>query len=312
MGSGTNRVTSFLIGELHFYNQTSAGTPTLDPSASFAFEAGTVLASNRTATAISVKLPTNVSTNLNRSPVAQESFTAFAASTNLTSFQAAFPSGDYVFNVQGTPAEQVTVNFPASLTQPAAPHVNNYPAAQAVDASRPFLLSWDAFAGGTAADFIAVQIGDVFRTADIGQSNALAGTATSISIPAGTLQPLTNYPSSVVFYRFLATTNGAGTEASEVFRATSTQFTLVTVVVLPPVPLVLTNAAWSANGLTFEVTSSESQALTVEYSTTLAPGSWEKLVSTNSATGRVQISDPASKTDPNRTYRARKSLVDNP
>ncbi len=302
-GSGTNRITSFIAGHLFLYEQSSPSAATPSPDYSYGFSADTTLASNRTATAISVTLPTSVVKMLSQSPTAPEDYYTFDGTSNLTTFQAEYPSGNYVFNVQAaTSNQQVTVTLPSSMLQPPAPHVTNYAAAQTVDATQAFTLGWDAFAGGTAADYISVTVGDVFKTAEFGTTNALDGTATSVTLPAATLQANTNYDASVTFYRLIATTNA--TYATEAFRATSTHFTLTTTsgVIVQPA---LTNPTWTAGGFSFDVTSAAGQALTVEYSTTLQPGGWSTLVTTNSATGDVKITDPAAAANPQRFYRAR-------
>jgi hypothetical protein len=302
-GSGTNRITSFVVGHVFYYDQTSTAAPTLDPNISYAFTADTTLASNRTATAVTLLLPTSALKTLAQSPTRPETYYLVDGSTNLATFQATYPSGSHSFNVQAaTSNQQVSVNLPASLLQPGAPHVNNFMAAQAVDATQAFTLSWDAFPGGTTADYIAVTVGDVFTTVNPPATNALNGTATSVVIPAGTLPTANNYDATVTFYRFIANTNA--TYATEAFRATATQFALSTTSGAT-VPLVLTNATWASGLFSFDVTSAAGQTLTVEYSTSLQAGSWNTLVTTNSATGDVKITDPAPVTNPCRFYRAR-------
>jgi hypothetical protein len=302
-GSGTNRVTSFIVGQIFYYDQTSTAAPVLDTNIGYAFDAATTLASNRTATAISLMLPTSALKTLSQNPAAPESYYLVDGTTNLATFQATYPSGNYGFNVQAaTSNQQVTVNLPSSLVQPPAPHVNNFAAAQAVDVTQPFTLSWDTFSGGTTADYIAVTVGDVFGTVNPPATNALNGTATSVVIPAGTLQADTQYDATITFFRMIANTNT--TYVTEAFRATATQFTLSTFSGAA-VPLVLTNAAWASGVFSFDVTSAAGQTLTVEYSTALQPGSWNTLLTTNSAPGDVKITDPAPVTNPRRFYRAR-------
>jgi len=46
------------------------------------------------------------------------------------------------------------------LALPNAPHVNNYAAAQTINAGAAFTLAWDPFVGGTATDSITVQVLD--------------------------------------------------------------------------------------------------------------------------------------------------------
>jgi methionine-rich copper-binding protein CopC len=69
--------------------------------------------------------------------------------------------------------------------------------------------------------------------------------------------------------------------------------------------LTLTNAIWSGGMFAFDVTSQAGQALTVEYSSTLLPNQWQTLLTTNSPTGQVHITDPQSSTNRHLFYRAR-------
>jgi hypothetical protein len=68
--------------------------------------------------------------------------------------------------------------------------------------------------------------------------------------------------------------------------------------------LSLASPVWSGGALTFAITASPGQTITVEYSTTLEPGSWTTLVRTNSGSGTVTVTDTPSKTVPARFYRA--------
>src|SRR4029079_6610963 len=128
--------TTFSVGKLYFYEQLGTGASTPSPDVSYAFIASTSLASNRTASAATVTIPGSSSpTVLSQNPGAHEVWSFFTFGTNQTAFESTFPQGDYAFNVTGTPANaQVTVNLPASMPQPNAPHVLNFAAAQAVNA----------------------------------------------------------------------------------------------------------------------------------------------------------------------------------
>jgi methionine-rich copper-binding protein CopC len=69
--------------------------------------------------------------------------------------------------------------------------------------------------------------------------------------------------------------------------------------------LTLTNTIWSGGMFAFDVTSQAGQTLTVEYSSTLLSNQWQTLLTTNSPTGRVHITDPQSSTNRYLFYRAR-------
>ena len=303
-GAGTNKLTAFSLGKVHFYNQTSSAAPTLDPDLPYNFNATTTLASNRSATGVTLTLPTSAVSNLTQNFIHSESFYLFETKTNLTTFNTTFPSGNYVFNVVAATSNQlVTVNFPASFAQPSAPHATNFAAAQAVNATQPFRLGWDAFTGGTAADYIYVSVGQVFATPSPGTAGASNGTATSVLIPAGTLQAGTNYDVTIGFYRATTTSNASYTTA--VYLGTSTDFTLLTTGGASLGPLVFTNLT-RAGGLTgFDVRSATGQSFTVEYSVTLLTNQWQTLLTTNSASGLLHLTHSA--TNKYLFYRARKN-----
>ncbi len=262
-GSGTNKITTFGVGTLWFFDQAGSGAPTPDPEISYSFEALTTLASNRTATSISLTLPTGAVTNLQSIPTKPEDFNLLEFGTNLASFQAAYPSGDYLFNVQAAVSNQTrTVTLPASLTQPSVPHAANFTAAQAVDATQPFTLDWDAFVASAATASIGLEISNP-HTGQMLFSNGFPATATSALIPAGTLQAGSNYSATLTFDNVLGSTNA--TDATVAFRATLTRFTVTTTGGGATGTLVLTNAAWSAGTFSFDVASPPGQTFTVEY-----------------------------------------------
>ncbi|MGH7969731.1 MAG: Ig-like domain-containing protein, partial [Limisphaerales bacterium] len=189
-GSGTNRVTTFTLGKIYVYDQTLAGTPTADTNVPYAFEAVTGLASNRTATTITLTLPANGGTsNLTQNFVAHEDYYLFYYTTSSNELETTFPAGSYNFNVMAATSNQtVSVALMPASNQPNAPHVSNFAEAQSVNAAQPFTLKWDGFTGGTSGDYISVHVSggiEVWKTGDFGSTNALPGTATSVTIPAG-------------------------------------------------------------------------------------------------------------------------------
>jgi hypothetical protein len=229
-----------------------------------------------------------------------------SVSLNLATFDATFPNGNYTFTVQApTSNQQVTVNLPASVTQPPVPHLSNFTAAQSVDASQPFTVRWDALPGGGASEYIFVQVGTAFRTPEPGSPGALYGTATSVVIPAGTLQPNTPYEGTLGFYR--ASTNTFGTShVTAAFRATFIRFSLVTSGP-PGGALILTNTAWNGFFFSFDVLSAPGQRYIVD-SATSANGPWLPLLTTNAPpSGRVEVFDLNSFNARSLFYRARNS-----
>ena len=108
-GSGTNRITTFTLGKTYNYQQDSAGVPTLDTNAPFTFGAVTSLASNRTATAISLKLPGGSGSNLTQNIFEKESFYMIYFTSSSNSLEGTFPQGDYSFTVTAAAAAYYAV-----------------------------------------------------------------------------------------------------------------------------------------------------------------------------------------------------------
>lgn len=306
-GSGTNAITSFSVGKVHHYNQTSAGTPTLDPASPYGFSGVTALSSNRTAMSVTLALPTGSVSNLTHLPPPQaEMFILAAFDTSLSNYDATFPAGHYSFFVQAASSNQtVVVNLPTtnSLAQPGAPHLTNYLAAQAVNPSQAFVLGWDAFPGGTAADYIDVDVDTAYHSPEPGLPGALTGTARTFTIPAGTLQPNSNYLARVGFFHYVGATNAS--YATAAYRATYTEFSMITTSGSATGPLILTNAAYVPANFSFDVLCSTGQTVTVEYRTNLAAGQWTTLLTTNSPGSRFRAVAPQAATNRFLFFRAR-------
>ena len=235
--------------------------------------------------------------------MAREVYTFVDSKSDLASFDSTYPSGDYVFTISSnSTSAQITATLSASMTQPNAPRVSNFDAAQAVDPSQPFTLSWDSFQGGTAADFVSVDVGGLFRSGNPGEPGALNGTATSVTIPAGKLQANTDYDVILGFYRVTGHTNAP--VASAAFRATVTLLNLSTSNGPSTGSLILSNPARTGSTFSFDVTTSAGQTITVESSADMAPSSWTPVLTTNSPGTKVHITAPPS-TAPHLFYRAR-------
>lgn len=205
--------------------------------------------------------------------------------TSSNAFETAFPQGTYTFNVSATASNQtVPVLLPPGMTQPNPPHITNFLAAQA------FTLGWDAFVGGTSADYIAVFIGNnAWKTPDPGTAGALNGTATTVTIPANSLQANSNYSATIGFYHMLIVSNA--TYVTEAYRATATLFTLNTAGSVRPG---VTNVVCSGGSRSFDVLTAAGQFLTVVSTTNCALplAQWPTLLTTNSPGARVHIIDP--------------------
>lgn len=126
-----------------------------------------------------------------------------------------FPAGSYTVSIvtanDGT--QNLTLVVPAD-DYPNVPRISNWGAAQNIDSSSAFTLEWDAFAGGTTADFIMLEIesnnqmGDsrVYESPGPDDETALNGESLQVSIPALTFSPGGEYTGSLSFYRFVSDT----------------------------------------------------------------------------------------------------------
>jgi hypothetical protein len=286
-GSGTNAITTFSVGIIYYNDQTNSAVAAPDADIGYGFTATTSLSSNRTATAVTVTLPTGgTPVSLTRNFSHHEDYFFFASSTNQATFESTYPGGAYVFNITGDSNLQGTATLQAKTSQPNTPQVLNFAEAQTVDAAKPFTLKWDPFQGGTAADFISVSVSDengtnFYQTANFGTNGALPGTATSVVIPAGKVLPNSTNTALVVFYRFQATTNAS--YATVAYRATGTWLSYITIGAPTTVPVV-SNPVWSGNSFNFDVATTSNQVLKVRFSTdcTLPITQWQTILTTNS------------------------------
>jgi hypothetical protein len=270
----------------------------------FIILAGVTLASNRTATAATLELPDGSVSNLTTTLLNSSEFVLGNDETNQSVFDSLFGNGNYIFTVVAPSSnQQVTVNLPASLSQPNIPQVANYGAAQSVDASQPFTLQWNAFTGATGQGFVYVTVGRAYASPSAQSSNALPATATSVQIPAGTLQAGSSYTATLGFFDIIGATNGSYTTAAA--RESLTQFPLNTTGG-GSAPLVLTNLSFSSNSLGFDLVASSNLTLAIQDNTNLGlpSSSWQTVFTTNAGPGVIQVNIPVSPTNKIVFYRA--------
>ncbi|HTH47197.1 MAG TPA: hypothetical protein VMB21_06775, partial [Candidatus Limnocylindria bacterium] len=157
--------------------------------------------------------------------------------TSLGTLNGDFPNGTYTVTVQAVHDGTRTVPVALGGDFPVTPQALNANAAQSVDASVPFTVAWNAFTGGTAADYVRFELDDasdnpIFQSPELGQPGALNGTSgTSITIPAGTLAAGTTYSARVIFARIsqVNTTGYGQGVAAYAGYFSQTAFPLVTV-----------------------------------------------------------------------------------
>jgi hypothetical protein len=161
-------------------------------------------------------------------------FTFSETAETESALDTAYPSGSYTlrFTQTGQPERVIPMTMPA--TKPPVPKIENFTEAQAVNAAQDFTLRWGAFTGAAANDYLRLMISDdpgttVFQAPDYCVPRTLAVTATSIVIPANTLQTNKTYTASLSFGAFFHFSTNAVPEMSGVGSIVrSTSFTIKT------------------------------------------------------------------------------------
>ncbi len=303
--SSTNgTMESFTVAKGAVYEQTSSATPVLNADCPWSLVSCLWLVCPHTATNVTLSGGAGGPLTIPFTPLPGHPLVTVCGFNTQAELDTAYPPGDYFFTVRSVSSnQQVNATFPASLLQPPAPHLTNYAAAQAVNPAQPFRLGWEPFAGGTAADCIYLEIlPNGFQTPALGEPNALNGTATSVLIPAGTLQPNAQYSGTLTFYHYTLATNAG--KIVMAYRGAATEFTLQTTGTSSTRP-VITNAAWAVGGaFNFDVVCSPGQLLVVEQKSDLTE-LWSTLWITNTITDRFRISDPAAASRDSSFYRVR-------
>jgi hypothetical protein len=150
---------------------------------------------------------------------------------------AAWMNGEFSFSITGASdgASAPTLHLSGDAYPANPPHIRNFNDAQAVDASKSFVLGWEGFDEGTTNDFVFVSVRKmpeettVFNTPFLEETGRLDGTATVVSIPAGTLKPGSEYYCYVRFDKVISRTgSGTGGGAGVASYSKGTHFVLKT------------------------------------------------------------------------------------
>jgi hypothetical protein len=206
--SDTNSVgdaASVMISKTYYYIQTNTAAPVFNPAEGTFFYAAVHGPSTLTSASVTVPSSPAVVHPL-------EVYTLFGETTgyytdemtNLTTFDATYPSGNYQVNaIAGGASYSATLSLAVS-GKPTVPHIANYTAAQTVDADAAFTLQWDAYPSAGTDDAISLSIADasgsVFHAPDKCIPIDLPATATSIVIPKGTFKPGISYTGTLDFF----------------------------------------------------------------------------------------------------------------
>jgi hypothetical protein len=192
------------------YSQDTSGPPTAGGNHPYRFAAIAAPAADGSIVSATVAGPVGSPQTLTPDPaVLWLTFNAkFGTEAEL---DAATPKGTYsfVFDTAHDGQKKVSLTSPAGEF-PAALHISNFAAAQAIDSSAAFNLTWDSISGGTKNDYILLLIGEavsgafVFRSPPPLQAGALDGTSKAITLPAGLLKPNTQYVAEMTYLKVAA------------------------------------------------------------------------------------------------------------
>jgi hypothetical protein len=217
------------------FEQTNSAPPTPDPMNEFVFRARVKGQAPGRVTAASLISPNNVSVALMRNTDCGEDFEHVVATNSQAALDAAYAAGVYRLNIQAASQGTRSVALPLNPAEyPPAPRLQFDPLLR-IDADRDLHISWDAWPGGTANDFIQLQIEEddcdnAFETGDFDDKDALDGRATGTVVPAGTLKPGKSYDARLSFHRCVAidSTSYAGALGQAIYFA-RTKFKIRTI-----------------------------------------------------------------------------------
>jgi len=194
------------------FEQTSAADPVpQNDDTAFIFSAFVSSPqSGGTVTAGSVTLPNGSQTNLTFFGGSGQFFETPATEADLNS---AFPAGNYVLRFTQTGQAERVINMAMPASAPPVPKIANFAETQAVNAGADFILRWNAFTGAGSDDQLSIFISDdhgtiLFQAPDLCVPRVLPVTATSVVIPANTLQSNQTFSAYLTFgHLFYNSTN---------------------------------------------------------------------------------------------------------
>jgi hypothetical protein len=226
---------------------------------------------------------------------------------------AAFPNGSYTVTLKtahdGTKTSIMNLSGDFNFTTPT---VSNFSTTQAINPTNNFILSWTPFSGGTANDFIQVNIennsgNELFHTPGFGKTGRLTGLSNSVVIPGMVLFPGRTYEARLVFGKSSAqdTTSYVGAQGVATYFK-ETKFNITTTGT--PVPITLNVLSISNGSASVRVSGERDAQYEVQYSTDLK--SWSQMFTfstfgpTNQFGGTYDFQDGISGA-PFRFYRAK-------
>ena len=208
-GRGTGGATKELI-----YVQTSVADPVPDPIRPAIFFGSTTTPTNNRVTSARLQVPGGPLLTLTNLAGLGFAFGATEAYGSQAELDTARPNGTYNLQLTRTTGAPPSADVSLAGSWPPTPKILNYTAAQAIDPGADFVVQWNGFTSATANDSVGFSIVDpitfwTWIAPDPCVPRLLANTATSVTIPAGTLQPGTTYDASLSYTRFTYSSSNA-------------------------------------------------------------------------------------------------------
>lgn len=216
-----------------FYVQTSAAAPAPDPERHAVFLGSVTSPTNNPVTSAKLQVPGGPLLTLTN--FFGRAFLDMEEYASQSALDTARPAGNYevqLTRTSGSPSASVSL----TSLYPPTPEIRNYAACQAVDPAADFTVQWNGFGGATANDGIGLSIVypdpmNIWQwvAPDPCVPRELANTATSVTIPAGTLQPGKTYEASLTYSRLTdAKTNAIADTTLAAFLQKMVSFTIRT------------------------------------------------------------------------------------
>jgi hypothetical protein len=296
-------VSAYNLTKQRFFQQTSAGAPTLGTNNPFHFLAQVFATASNAVTYADVQPPGFGADLLSPDPTGTVLF-LLQKFPSQTALDTAFPAGTYLWATSGVHdgLRPFAINLAADAF-PIAPQVTDWAAAQHVNPAAGFTLTWNPFTGASGFDDIMVQAADSLgnTVSDV----FLPYTATNSVFSAGTFQSGQNYQVQVQFRHFTLVDNMTYLGATGSARfASKTFINLSTTGGTVPLSLAIVNTN-TAGGPQLVLTGQIGLLYAIDASTNLQSGSWVPLVTNTAAGGQFLFLDNRSSTFPVRFYRAR-------
>ncbi len=294
-------VSAYNLTKQQFFEQTSAGAPTLITNKPFHFLAQVFATASNAVSYATLQPPGFGADLLGPDPTGTVLFLLqkFASQSALDT---AFPAGTYLMNINGVHDgyRAFALNLPADAF-PTAPQVIDWAAAQTVNAAADFTLTWNAFTGASGFDDIMVQAVDTLG--NVVSDVSLPYTAVSSVFPAGTFQSGQSYQVQLRFRHFTTVDNTTyvGATGSERFDSKTT-INLITTGGAVPLSLAVVQTNSSPQLL---LTGQIGLRYAIDASTNLQFGSWVPLVTNTALSGQFIFTDSQSSNFLVRFYRGR-------